>query len=103
MKGSRIGLSAVRDVSVFGHNHHSRFKAAAHALRLQDVPSDLIETLLKNVRECKNEDFAEIVRALSGSYHSTDHPDDNAARLEMMEFLCNKLVAKYRAFVKAKD
>ena len=22
MKGSRIGLSAVRDVSVFGHNHH---------------------------------------------------------------------------------
>ena len=98
---SDLKLSDVKDedVSVFA----SRFKAAAHALRLQDVPSDLIETLLKNVRECKNEDFAEIVRALSGSYHSTDHPDDNAARLEMMEFLCNKLVAKYRAFVKAKD
>ena len=98
---SDLKLSSIpgEDVSVFA----SRFKAAAHSLRKQDVPSDLIETLLKNVRECQTEEFAEIARALNGSYHAGDHEDDNAARLELMEFLCGKMVTKYRAMVKAKQ
>ena len=86
------------DVAVYT----SRFKAAAQALRLQDVPSDLVETFLKNIRESKTEDFNEIVRALSGSYHAMDQDDDNAARLELLEFLCGKLVTKYRGMLKAK-
>ena len=98
LKDYKLSDVAGEDVAIYT----SRFKAAAQALRLQDVPSDLVETFLTNVRECKCEEFTEIARALNGSYHSVDQEDDNAARLELLEFLCGKLTTKYRGLLKAK-
>ena len=65
------------DVSVF----FSRFSAAAHSLKLRDVPSDIVEMFLENVKCCQTESFVNIVEALIGNYHADDIECDPAALL----------------------
>ena len=86
------------DVSVF----FSRFSAAAHSLKLRDVPSDIVEMFLENVKCCQTESFVNIVEALIGNYHADDIECDPAALLQKLEFIGSKLKAKYLNIVKAK-
>ena len=86
------------DVSVY----FSRFSAAAHSLKLRDVPSDIIEIFLENIKCRETESFVSIVEALIGNYHADEIECDPAALVQKLEFIGSKLKAKYLNIVKAK-
>ena len=86
------------DVSVF----FSRYSAAAHALKLRDVPSDIVEKFLENIKECQTEIFVTIVDALIGNYHADDIETDPVILLQKLEFIGQKLKTKYLNLIKAK-
>ena len=82
----------------------SCFVAAARALKLQDLPSDVIETYLNSMGSSQSPEFNNVVQALLGHYTAIGSDGDTSPSmlLDKLDMFSTKLTAKYRAFLKDK-